>query len=212
MPIDSDDPSRNPEVGSDTESKSPRVSDDPWPKICACGKAWSQLDWYTLRAIGPFPENAPELELRECACGSTLSMELRFLQKPEHAVTVAPQKLRVLVVDDDIALLRTMGRLLSREFIAVEMSSAEDALVAGAQGAIFDALLVDVHLPGFDGISLFRELRRVRPDLARRVIFMTGGIPDAQDAAFLASVENEVLAKPFGMDTMRARILRVAKS
>jgi CheY-like chemotaxis protein len=199
-------------VSKDTGSEPTQVESDPWPKVCACKQSWTRESWRALRLIGTFPENAPELELRECACGSTLSMSLEHLEMDEDVVVAkAPQRLRVLIIDDDIALLRTMGRLLRREFTVTEMSSAEDALVAVAQGAMFDALLVDVHLPGFDGISFFRELRRVRPDLAMRVIFMTGGIPDAADAAFLASIDNEVLAKPFRLELVRARVQRVAK-
>jgi CheY-like chemotaxis protein len=199
-------------VASDTGSDTPQVGSDPWPKVCACKQSWTRETWRSLRRIGTFPENAAELELRECTCGSTLSVHLKHLESStSEGGGVAPQRIRVLIIDDDVALLRTMGRLLRREFSVTEMSSAEDALVAATQGASFDALLVDVHLPGFDGISFFRELRRVRPDLARRVVFMTGGIPDAADAAFLASIDNEVLAKPFGLDMVRTRVERVAK-
>jgi len=207
---DRSDSSSKPGVTLDTGSNLTRVENDPWPRGCACGLRHTREQWFGLRLIGTFPESDAELELRECKCGSTLSVDLRQVKKRDE-LPVTPQKLRVLVIDDDVALLRTMGRLLSREFAVTEMSSAEDALVVAAQGALFDALLVDVHLPGFDGISFYRELRRARPDLAQRVIFMTGGIPNPDDAAFLASVENEVLAKPFGLELVRSRVHRVAK-
>jgi hypothetical protein len=54
------------------------VPQESWPKTCACGHIISEIEWETLRYVGvqkvPPAFGMPDLELRNCVCGSTLSI------------------------------------------------------------------------------------------------------------------------------------------
>ena len=61
-----------------------------------------------------------------------------------------------------------------------------------------DVVLCDLKMPGMDGIACFEEIRRRWPELAERVIFMTGDTATLDSYEFLTALPNRVLEKPFG--------------
>jgi CheY-like chemotaxis protein len=116
---------------------------------------------------------------------------------------------RALLVDDDPLLLRVVGRMLRETCDVVLAASGAEALELLEAGESFDALVVDVNLPGVtDGVDVYRELRaraRAAPRHARPTaapaaargtreplfVFMTGdgramdALPRAPSVAFL---------------------------
>jgi DNA-binding NtrC family response regulator len=85
-------------------------------------------------------------------------------------------KLRILIVDDDRRMTRTLADILSLSgYEATEAFSAEQAIqLAGAQA--FDCVLTDFKMPGKNGVELHRELRKVQPGLP--VVLMTAYAAD----------------------------------
>jgi PAS domain S-box-containing protein len=87
---------------------------------------------------------------------------------------------RVLVVDDESVVAHTLKVLLQGEHdLVVAQSGAEALELLGkdpATAAGYDAILCDLMMPGMTGMELFEVLRREHPSLARRVVFMTGGV------------------------------------
>jgi CheY-like chemotaxis protein len=81
----------------------------------------------------------------------------------------------VLLVDDDAALLRALGRTLARDFTMSTATSGYEALNLLRIGRRFDVIVSDVGLPDLQGHELFREILAFDPTQARRVIFLTGG-------------------------------------
>jgi len=80
-------------------------------------------------------------------------------------------RIRILVVEDDKAILRGLLDLLVFKGYAPEgVADGEEALDK-ARGERYDLLLLDVMLPGRDGFSICREIRKSRPDQA--VIMLT---------------------------------------
>ena len=45
-----------------------------WPKRCGCGRAWTEVEWSTLRSLGVLEAGGERLELRQCACRSTIAV------------------------------------------------------------------------------------------------------------------------------------------
>jgi PAS domain S-box-containing protein len=111
----------------------------------------------------------------------------------------APARRRVLIVDDEPQLLRTLGETLGQIHDVTCTASGAEAISLLLSGA-FDVVLCDVMMPTTSGVDVFDTVRRERPGLERRIVFMTGGAfsPGAHD--FLATVPNRKLEKPFTLD------------
>ena len=113
------------------------------------------------------------------------------------AAATGPARARVLVVDDEPALLRAIGTLIGETHDVVTASSGREALeLLGADGS-FDVIVADLMMRGIGGIELFEAATSARPELARRFVFMTGGAFVARDRAVLATLPNPCIEKPF---------------
>lgn len=106
----------------------------------------------------------------------------------------------VLVVDDNVALAENVADILESEgFEAVPVDSPANALEA-ARGRSFDAVVLDVRMPGMDGIELRERLRESQPDAT--FVFMTAFASDERLEAAKRSGVGGILNKPFGPDTL----------
>ncbi len=113
---------------------------------------------------------------------------------------------RLLVVDDEVRIAQSIGRLFSRELRVVSELDGRRALNRLKDDRDFDVIVCDLMMPEMSGIELFDEIRRLSPRLARRVIFLTGGAFTAEASAFLDSVRNPVVEKPFDAAQLRSVI------
>lgn len=128
-------------------------------------------------------------------------------EKRQRSKTVPPVaavlRKRILVVDDEPAVVRTVERLLSQEHDVIGLLHAREALEKIQAGQRFDAILCDLLMPEMTGMSLYRELQKVAPDQAERMIFITGGAftPDASE--FIKTVKNPHMEKPFNIPQLK---------
>jgi len=113
---------------------------------------------------------------------------------------------RILVVDDEAMVCRSINRLLGSHHEVVTTTRARDALRRLAGGERFDAILCDVMMPEMTGIELFEELGRRHRDLAERVVFITGGAFTPGAAEFLRRCPNARVDKPFDEVELRAAV------
>ena len=111
---------------------------------------------------------------------------------------------RILVVDDEPRMGRALQRLLSPAHDVATAQNAREALGLVSAGARFDVILCDLMMPGMSGMALHAELGRAAPELAARMVFMTGGAYTAEAQAFLEEVPNRRLEKPFRPETLEA--------
>jgi CheY-like chemotaxis protein len=70
----------------------------------------------------------------------------------------------------------------------------------------FDAVLCDLLMPGMDGMEIHAELVRRSPDVARRMLFLTGGAFTARARKFMEEHSARCLDKPFEPEVLKARI------
>jgi two-component system OmpR family response regulator len=115
--------------------------------------------------------------------------------------------MNILLLDDDPAILRCMGRLLAKTDAVVLTSTIGEALAAIA-ACRPDVILCDVHLADASGIDFHDAVRRVDPSLASRIIFVTGGLSGGEPVlqARLNRLFNMQLMKPFRGADLRAAI------
>lgn len=111
---------------------------------------------------------------------------------------------RVLVIDDEAVIGQAVARLLRGRYEVAPVTTAREALDRLANGERFDAVICDVMMPDLSGVEVHRRIAIARPELAARIVFVSGGTFSDSAAEFFASVPNARLEKPFD----RAALLR----
>jgi PAS domain S-box-containing protein len=119
---------------------------------------------------------------------------------------------RVLVVDDEPALLAAIERQFRDACELVMVPGAHQALAVLDDDTRFDAVLADLMMPGLTGVDLYHEVRARHPGLERRFLFMTGGVFSVGVERFLSSVPNRCIEKPFAEDELLHAIDELARS
>jgi PAS domain S-box-containing protein len=107
------------------------------------------------------------------------------------------QQGRILVIDDDTGVLRLLQQLVGRKHEVVAVDSAASALQLLEKDQGFDLVLCDLMMPGMGGEELLKRIDQCWPELASSVVFMTGGAYTPASAAFLGSIPNQRIQKPF---------------
>lgn len=115
---------------------------------------------------------------------------------------------RVLVIDDDPTVGVAIRRCL-HGFQITYAQSATGALGRVQAGANFQAVVCDVFMPGMSGMKFHRALLREAPELARRLVFVSGGVSDEVDE-YVRSQHLHWVAKPFTGVELRAAVAAVA--
>jgi CheY-like chemotaxis protein len=126
--------------------------------------------------------------------------------QPISGIRIRPA--RVLVVDDEPRIAEPLRELLSDEFVVRSTSSPREAFASVLRGAWYDVILCDVMMPEMTGIDLHERLQVVHPQLAARMVFMTGGVGDDHVQAVLDSLPHLVLHKPLDVADLREFIRR----
>ena len=103
----------------------------------------------------------------------------------------------ILIVDDDAGILRLLERFGDkRSFAVIALSSGEEALDY-LHGHSADIALIDVHMPGVDGLQVLRSVRELSPDC--RVVLMTGEPDMAVAVEAIKLGAQDVLSKPIDL-------------
>lgn len=130
-------------------------------------------------------------------------------RKPSHPGIAIPdvKRPRLLICDDEPAILRALTRELELEFEITATSSGDEATSACGTGRTFDAFLCDVNLLGESGLDVSSRVAALDPRLGQRVIFMSGGT--LSDRARVAAVADPTrfVAKPFDLPAL-VRLLK----
>jgi CheY-like chemotaxis protein len=110
---------------------------------------------------------------------------------------------RILVVDDDPAVRQVSAEMLREAgYDVLEAESGHAALAALGRGEIYDVLVVDVAMPGLNGVETVRQARQRWPAL--RVLYITGYADLAGPDVQLGS--EPVLQKPFRLNHLTAAV------
>lgn len=110
------------------------------------------------------------------------------------------EQLRILIVDDEEDLVATMAeRMTLRDIRAEAVTSGLDALQCMNERE-FDALVLDVKMPGIDGLQLMAEIRRKYPNLP--VVILTGHGSAADAERGMRQGAFDYLMKPVDIDRL----------
>jgi two-component system, OmpR family, alkaline phosphatase synthesis response regulator PhoP len=118
-------------------------------------------------------------------------------------------KPRILLVEDEPGLILTLSDLLAGEGYEVESATDGPAGLARATAESFDAILLDVMLPGMSGFDVCRELRKRGNRAGILMLTARGQLPDR--VAGLRLGADDYLAKPFEVPELLARLAAVLR-
>jgi PAS domain S-box-containing protein len=122
------------------------------------------------------------------------------------AVDEPDTSLNVLVVDDEEAVVRLVSRLLSDLGHRSTLVTSGEAALEALGHEPFDLVLCDVKMPGLNGFELVAAMRERDPDLAERVIFVTGDTLSTTTRRQLEQSGNQFLPKPFAIEQLEATL------
>ncbi|MBM3262279.1 MAG: response regulator [candidate division Zixibacteria bacterium] len=113
---------------------------------------------------------------------------------------------RILIIDDEPAILDFLTSTFRQNGYTV------DAVLSGSDGMAhidrtqYDLALLDIRLPDSDGKQLYREIIARRPELEKRIIFITGDTVSQDTLDFVRQTGNPCLTKPFDIERLRLMV------
>jgi DNA-binding response OmpR family regulator len=138
------------------------------------------------------------------AAGNGLALERQsFGQGRRSGHTIWPVT-RVLLVEDDHDIAEPLARALIRE--GYEVGTAHDGRIALQEvlDAPPDLIILDVGLPGMDGLEVCRHVRDVRPDVP--ILMLTARDGELEQVAGLDAGADDYVTKPFRLSVLLARV------
>ena len=148
--------------------------------------------------------------------GATFVIELpiitRLQEEPKLAPELMPQALqfenlvrgkRILVVDDEKYILDFFVEVF--QTLPMEVHTASDGRVAMNKmlSTEYDLVVSDFKMPQMSGKELFTWIKENRPQLASRIIFVTGDTVSLETRSFFEDNQNRYLAKPFKIEEVK---------
>ena len=119
-----------------------------------------------------------------------------------------PPGARILLVDDEAALRKVLADGLTGLGHRVTEAAAGDTAIRLVERGTYDVVLLDLMLPGIDGMDVWHWVQGHQPSLAERVVFMTGDIRPASQQ-FVRESGRPLLNKPLAMDRVAQVVAEV---
>ncbi len=111
---------------------------------------------------------------------------------------------RILIVEDEAAIRAGLEEKLRREGFIVRSAADGETADRMLRDDPPDLVVLDLMLPGMDGLAVLRELRKRQPDLPVLILSARGA--EQEKVRGLREGADDYLAKPFGLDELMARI------
>jgi two-component system, OmpR family, copper resistance phosphate regulon response regulator CusR len=112
--------------------------------------------------------------------------------------------MRILVIEDEPRILSFLVRGLEAEGFTVESAMHGGAALERARGMRPDLVVLDLLLPGVDGLTVLRELKQERPELPVVILSARGDLPTKLRGFELGA--SDYVAKPFALAELIARV------
>jgi len=109
----------------------------------------------------------------------------------------------ILLVDDEEVICEILGRALKVWGYQVLTSRNGEEALSLLEKRDFDVILCDVKMPVMDGMTLYQEIKKRRPGLEKRFVFMTGDMLSPQTQQFLEGTGQPSVRKPFDLEGLR---------
>lgn len=108
----------------------------------------------------------------------------------------------ILIVDDEMAVIRSLRRLWEKDHDVLAARSGDEALSIIRSSPHIDIVLYDVSMPRLGGKEFYEEIERHHMPIATRIIFVSSGASDSEITAFLMKTGNPIVEKPFDLELL----------
>jgi CheY-like chemotaxis protein len=121
----------------------------------------------------------------------------------------ASPRTRILVVEDQPAVAQMLAEALEADGHEVETAANGRLGLDKIEVRPYDLIISDLRMPELDGVGLYREIKRRRPALLSRFLFVSGTAHEPEYQRFLAESAVPILAKPFPLAELHRLVRRV---
>jgi len=118
-------------------------------------------------------------------------------------------RMKVLLVDDEEDLISTLAERLELRGIAAEAATTGAEAVDLVNEKEFDVVVVDVKMPGMDGLEVMRRIKARRPHM--QVILLTGRGSEQESQAGLEEGAFDYLVKPINIEDLIQKMREALK-
>lgn len=119
-------------------------------------------------------------------------------------MTEQPQHTRVLLVDDEEDLITFLSHRLRKQGFEVSTTGSGVEAIAAVERQTFDVAVVDLKMPGMDGIETMKRLKAIQPFLEAIMLTGHGSYESALEAGRLATYR--YLIKPYEFEELLEQI------
>lgn len=111
---------------------------------------------------------------------------------------------RVLLIDDEKALLEVLAERLEMRGMSVQTAESGEAALKMIEESSFDAVVLDLAMPGLDGIETLRRMKEIRPGI--QVILLTGQATVQKSIEVMKLGAMDLLEKPTDLKVLLEKI------
>jgi len=114
----------------------------------------------------------------------------------------------VIIIDDEEAVLKSLQEVLGRVVGSVDAYSDGQEALDTIMDNEYDFVLMDIRMPGMNGMELYSRIKAVKPYLAEKILFLTGDTENEATSAFIKLTGCACLSKPFTGDELLSVMCR----
>jgi two-component system NtrC family sensor kinase len=120
----------------------------------------------------------------------TLNPSFDVLDKPTHCA-------EILILDDEGSISELLGEMVEILGYSATLCNLPKHAIEILRERSFDVILSDFRMPGMNGQQFYEAVCQIQPEMARRIVFLTGDVVNPDTVAFLRRIGNRHLSKPF---------------
>lgn len=125
---------------------------------------------------------------------------------PDADIDRSTRKRKALVVDDEESNAALVRRVLAGAGYEVESTTLSRRALVMMERTAYDAVICDVKMPELSGQELYGRVCQIRPEMARRFVFITGDIDGEDTREFLDQSRCSYFMKPFNLERLTAAV------
>jgi CheY-like chemotaxis protein len=134
--------------------------------------------------------------------------------KPEEVIAPVPSipVCHILVLDDERALAEMIAEVLDILGHSTKVCHTAEHALELIEKERFDIIFSDYRMPDINGQQFYEFVKQGHPDLATRIIFVTGDLVNEETRSFLSTTNNPHLEKPFNLTSIAKVLAEVLKT